>query len=263
MDDNWDAFPEAPAEQSQPARQSDQWAQFPQAKTMGTILPMSRNADGSMNWFDPDAGFVGALKSAVTLPGDVATGKVKEGSPEWIGRTIGMASMATPGDMIAPGVSGLPAKAAAPTAADLHAAADAGYGALRNLGVHYNLDPVTSMVQGTQDALGNLGLSSEVAPQTHAILNRLGNPPSEAVSVPLTGLANVRSVLGRIAQGPNPVDRLASKKAVSAIDNFIQNPSPQAVMAGDATAAADALREANGNYAAAKRSDKLNAAGEY
>ena len=217
----------------------------------GSVLPFSRYSDGSVG-FDSNAGVVGGIKRAITgLPGLAhqtgAETAANTATPETSGQVANVAAMTTPGDMIAPGVSGTATKAAAnvavPTAQELHAAASAGYDSLRNLGVHYDPDHVSSMVQGTQDALGNLGLSSEVAPQTHAILNRLGSPPDgQGVSVPLTGLTNARSVLGRVGQGPNPVDRLASKKAISALDDFVQNPPQEAVLAGDASQAADTLK---------------------
>lgn len=235
----------------------------------GAILPFSRYPDGSVG-FDSNAGLVGDVKRAITgLPGLAHQAGAETASntatSQTAGKSANLAMMATPGDMLTPGISGRAVQSTVegPSTKELYDAAGAGYNSLRNLGVHYNLGHVGNMAQGTQDALGELGLSSEVAPQTHAILNKLGTPPEGAVSVPLTGLTNVRAVLGRIGQGANPVDRLASKKAISALDDFIQDPAPEAVMAGDASAAADALKTANGNYAAAKRSDKIEGKGDY
>ena len=51
----------------------------------GSVLPFSRYTDGSVR-FDSDAGVLGSLKRGMTLPGDVALGKVDPLSQEAIGR---------------------------------------------------------------------------------------------------------------------------------------------------------------------------------
>jgi len=262
----YDRF-DAPA--AAPANPYDQFDDNSKPVYSGSVLPFSRYADGSVG-FDSNAGIVGDVKRAITgLPGLAREAGAETASniatPQTAGQFAQLAMMATPGDMLAPGVSGKAVQAAVdtPTTKELYDAAGAGYNSLRNLGVHYDLNHVGSMAQGAQDALGELGLSSEVAPQTHAILTRLGNPPEGAVSVPLTGLTNVRAVLGRIGQGPNPTDRLASRKAISALDSFVENPPSEAVLAGDPATASQTLQVANGNYAAAKRSDKIEGAGDY
>jgi hypothetical protein len=58
----------------------------------GGFLPLSRYSDGSV-YFDSDAGIVGAVKSAFTLPHDVATGQVDPGSDEAVARSFGMAGL--------------------------------------------------------------------------------------------------------------------------------------------------------------------------
>lgn len=58
----------------------------------GAILPITRYSDG--RWaFDSNAGLVGAVKNAVTLPGDVATGKVDPNSQEAIQRSFDLAGL--------------------------------------------------------------------------------------------------------------------------------------------------------------------------
>ena len=68
-----------------PAPQPDQSYQ-------GKILPISRDAQGNVS-FDSDAGILGAVKRAVTLPGDVMAGKVDPTSEEGIGRAAEFAGV--------------------------------------------------------------------------------------------------------------------------------------------------------------------------
>jgi len=280
--DPWAAFPDAPPEAAGPWDEfkaapfpgNGPWSNYsvpnqPSPVYSGAILPLTRYSDGSVG-FDSNAGLVGDVKRAVRgLPGLAretgAETAANTAAPQTAGQVANLAAMTTPGDFLAPGIAGAPVRQGVrvPTAQELHGAADAGYGALRNLDVHYDVDHVGSMVVGTQDALSQLGLSSEVAPKTFAVLNRLGNPSSEAVSVPLAGLQNARTILGRIGQGIDPTDRLAAKRAISSIDSFIQNVPEEAVLAGPASIASEVLSRANGNYAAAAREDKLNATGQY
>ena len=146
----------------------------------------------------------------------------------------------------------------------LHAAASSDYDTLRNMNVHYEPDAVADAIQAQQDSLSKTGWSSESAPKTHSILNKLSNPPDgQSVSTPLTGLMEARSGLGKIGQGADRQDAAAAKNSVRAIDDFIANPSPESVMAGPAADASAILQRANGNYAAAMRDDKINGIGDY
>ena len=68
----------------------------------------------------------------------------------------------------------------------------------------------------------------------------------------LEELAKVRTDLTR-----------AAKAAKNALDSFIANPAPEAVLAGPAALASAYLQRANGDYAAAMRSDKVTGARDY
>jgi len=58
----------------------------------GSILPFTRYSDGSVR-FNSNAGIVGAIKSAVSLPGDVLTGKTDPNSMEAIQRSASLAGL--------------------------------------------------------------------------------------------------------------------------------------------------------------------------
>jgi len=266
------------------------YAQFAQPDSLGkgeptwsssafSVLPISQYADGTYDW-DSNAGMVGAAKrlgqsvvGAIENLPDLARQVGREtafntAAPRTAGEVANLAALTTSGDMIAPGLSGTSKSMVrptvpVPTSQELHAEANADYDIMRGLDVYYDPDHVASVAQGAQDALSNQGWSSETAPKTHAVLSRLANPDAATISVPLNGLAQARAILGRIGQGADRSDAGAAKSAKNALDGFIQNPPPEAVLAGPATLGSAYLQRANGDYAAAMRSDKLNAAGNY
>lgn len=242
-----------------------------------SLVPVSRYANGSYG-FDSNAGMLGTAKRAgqsvlhsiENLPNLYhqvgAETAANTASPQTAGQVANLATLTAPvGDVRAAGAPGTMAirDAAIPTSAELHAGASADYDAMRNLDVHYDPDHVASMAQGTMDALSNQGWSNETASKTHAVLSKLANPDSSAVSVPLNGLAQARTILGRIGQGADRSDAAAAKSAKNALDSFIANPDPQAVLAGPADLASAYLQRANGDYAAAMRSNKINGIGDY
>src|SRR6185295_20038250 len=82
----------------------------------GSILPFNRDVEGNVN-FDPSAGILGAVTDALSLPGDVATGKTQvmtpsgAFNPETLQRGAALAATASPtsaatraGEAIIPGV---------------------------------------------------------------------------------------------------------------------------------------------------------------
>jgi hypothetical protein len=268
--DPWAAYVE-PAT-SAPAQSADPWAVYvePSAPTpvySGSILPMTRYSDGSVG-FDSDAGILGQFKRALTLPGDVATGAVDPTSPDAIARSFNLAGAATPltpgiaaGDYAIPGVLSTlaPGKTAAPTADALHAAASAGYDAARDMGVEYSSPHVADMAQGVQAGLNGDGILGVLAPKTHAILDDLQAVPAGASTVPFGNLDAARKALGFAARDfTNPTEQLAAKRAQEAIDGFVTNPDPMAVVSGPAAEAGAAITTARANAAAGFRSDRIN-----
>lgn len=229
----------------------------------GAILPMTRYSDGSVG-FDSNAGLVGDVKSVLTgLPWLThqigAETAANTATPAPAGQTAKIATMFTPGDMLAPGVSGVAKRAAVdiPKSEELYADANAAYDAGRGLNVHYTTDGVGQLAYGLQSGLDEDGIHGIVAPKTHAILSTLQNP-GDAVSVPLTGLESARRLLGRISSSnPDPVERMAAGRAKSGISDFIENPPEEAVLAGPAADAGQLYTDARGNYAAVKRSDLI------
>ncbi len=243
----------------------------------GSFLPLSTDPEGNLQ-FDLSAGITGAIGSALSLPGDVVTGKTDVYSPEAAERAIGLAMLATgapPASRIlrTPPRQVLPK---APTAAELKAAGSAGFEKARAMGVDYSSAAVKTMADDFQRGLEADGIIAELTPKTFAVLRKLQEPPEGSVAS-LAGLIAARRTFQNIALGSDATERLAAKRAIDKLDEFIAGPGQAGAMArpaataeavvpagpipsgGPAEEAARVLAEARGNYAAAKRSEKLTA----
>jgi hypothetical protein len=290
MTDPWAKFriQEEALPASGPIAPEDPWAKFRQAepevqgppipegykepkKYSGSVLPFSIGQDGRAQ-FDSNAGILGSVKRAFTLPGEVHKGKIDPMSEEGIGRATEMAAVASP---LSPGVRASrdvftgplrKEEVKPPTAPALKEAADTAYDSVRQMGVDYKSNAVSETALGIQAALEKDGILANLAPKTHAIVGQLQRPPEGSVA-PLAGLEAARRALGHAARDfQNPTEQLAARRAVDALDDFIaRGATPDgtgAVVAGPAAEAARTIADARGNYAAAKRSDKLTGAEE-
>lgn len=266
MSDPWADF-----RQSAPAPSADQWGEFRPAEKKtrkGVLWPVSIDEEGNRS-FDSDAGILGAAKRALTLPAEVLTGKVQmwdeEGhiAPEAIGRTLEMAGAVAPanpairaGDRAVPGAlkALAPERVGPPTAQALHEAADAGYNSVRGMDVRYAGPSVNAMAKGVADDLLQKGFIAENAPITNSVVRSLQDWPEGAFGTPGT-LDIARQALNKIQ--PGTPDHTAAQRAIRGIDEFIMGDHAPGSVAGAAADAGQALTQARGNYAAAKRSDRL------
>lgn len=247
----------------------------------GSILPLSRDASGNVA-FDSNAGLLGSLKRAVTLPGRVLAGEaevpssgavpgsVAFGEPGSAGADIAdMASVASPinpavraGARAIPGMLRAlkPVQPDVPSASALKQAADSGYEAVRNMGVDYSPQVFKAAMDDLEQNLFKAGAIEETAPNTFKIIRKLQSVPQagqdEQSILSIQGLDAARQALGEYAIKGGK-EGLAATRAVKAIDQFIQSPPEASVLAGPAAAASAAIGDARGNFAAAKRSNRL------
>lgn len=239
----------------------------------GSILPISTTPDGGWQ-FDSNAGVVGAIKRAITLPGDVYTGKVQMNDPETgrtsdevIGRSAEMAATVTPvspamraGERAVAGAANSlkRPKVEPPTADALKKAASEGYDTARSMGVRYRSDAVAGLSGTIRTELEQDGILAELAPKTFKILDALGNPPAGS-DAPLEGLLAARRALKNARLDfNNPTEKLAAERIIQRLDEFLGGPPEEAVLAGPAAAVGKTIGDANANYAAAKRSELLS-----
>lgn len=232
----------------------------------GGILPFSRFKDGSVR-FDSNAGVVGAVKRAFTLPGDVAAGKVavrgEDGrlTDEAIERATEMAGVVSPAAATAripgAGIKAVREPVPPPSAEALKQAADAGYSSAREMGVVYSSDGVKRVADTIAANLEKDGVIAELAPKSFGVLGRLQKPPAGSVAT-IEGVEAARRAFGNAGKAfDNPTDQMAAARARTGLDRFLENPDPTDVVAGPAAAAGKTLAEARGNHAAAARSNTL------
>jgi hypothetical protein len=257
------AAPAAPSSETPAPPADGPWSKYAPAKPeserwKGGILPISEGPDGRPQ-FDTDAGIIGGLKRAFTTPGDVMSGKIDLNTDEGFGRALELSGFASPvPPAIRAGKLGtIPPKAPAPTAGALKEAADAGYNAVREMGVDYATPAVTDMINGVKAGLEQKGILAELAPKTHAIIGKFANPPEGSV-VTVAGLEAARRAAGHAAKDfSNPTEQLAASRLIQGIDDFIGKGDPRTVVAGPAAEAGQTLTTARANSAAAKRSESL------
>lgn len=239
----------------------------------GAILPFSWDKSGVR--FDPNAGVLGlaqnAVRSAVsgaTLPGDVYTGKTDPLSNEGVDRAIALGSMVVP-----PSAASKAALAPSwlrsnkvPTADAIQAAAKAGYKQAEGMGVVYSSDALAQAAGAARQQMEGQGIVKILAPKTFSILHDLENPPAGSVAPYTGGVDAARKALQRIKSdygaSTSGEEREAARRAVAALDAFVENPPPQAVLAGPSAAVAATSKEARGNAAAVFRSSDLTGIGQ-
>ena len=244
---------------AQPA--ANPYADYAPKKVSGAILPLSRSPGEGVR-FDPDAGIVGQVKDAFSLPRDVATGNVRldPNNPNAVARVNSAAALATPGDMVAPEAGSgalMPRGVATPTKEELYQSGGSKIRQANGMGVHLWPQGVSDLADQAANSLVNDNFYEVNAPTTHALLNRLGSP-DPAVSFPLAQLDAYRSAFMDNAKDlAGTKDGLASRNVVSILDRFMENPPPEAVLAGPAADAAQLYRAGRGDWAAAERSNKV------
>jgi len=254
-----------------------------QAPYSGTILPMSKDAQGNVS-FDSNAGIIGLLKKALTgagsalaLPGDVATGKTSivgpdgHTNPEVINRSAELAALASPvnpgiraGDKMLPGqaMAMVRQKPSVPTTQELAEAGAASYTGARNSGLEITGDAVANWSRQQQQQLFEKGIHPVDAPATYAKLKELETaaPGSFATA---SNLQSLRESLQGTAQSFNPAaakDQLAASRSISGLDGLLPGIDEASVLAGSPAATAELQATGRGNFAAAFRSNDLTGA---
>lgn len=227
--------------------------------------------------------FVGMVKKAyegVTLPGDVASGKVQvrgeDGytNPEVIERSANLAGAvplrSAPGGIFAAPIGkGLPVRtpppeAVTPTIQELKTAAKAGYQSPEVTDLAIKPNTLTEFAQATKTALNKEGYDETpaVAKGTFAILDKIEKAPEGAV---VTGqnLLSLKKTFGNAAKevgadGQPTANAAAAKQAMKAVDEFMGNIAEKDIISGSPASALSTLKTANANYSAAKTAEGID-----
>lgn len=118
----------------------------------------------------------------------------------------------------------------------------------------------TKAASGTiKQTLYGEGLDENVAPMTFAVLKRLENPVGNTANV--SDIDNVRKVLGKLGGNfAQPIEQGAARRAIEGIDDYLANIKKPDVIAGDAAAASNTLKNARANFAAKSRLERVEGA---
>lgn len=242
----------------------------------GSILPFSKDENGNVA-FDKDAGAL----AFTGLPNAVYEGRKSPMGPEGIADRLGFAAAITPMGAALRAAPRLKLQPKVPTAEELKGAADKQYAAAGNSGVEYKASSIDALAKDIQSQLWEKAKIAENNPKTYNLLGKLQGAPKDAV-MQLKYLDAMRQELGHVAGSPD--EAMAASIAIKNIDRFLADADPSSVVArtppptgttapvtaghdfgpGDTSfsqgAARDAamdLKDAQGNWGAYKRSQKI------
>lgn len=252
---------------------------FPDGTDPATIDRVMREAAAKnpnkppLPWYGEEPGIAAKVLQGVgdmvTGIDDVMTGRVDPKSDQGIANIAGAATMLTPMSAASRGglgwagaaVKRRPVKPAVPTSDELLSTGGFGFDMARGMDVRFSPQSVQNMVLKLRSQLHAAGFRQSNAPKVFAELDALARPAEPGAFASIDDLHAVRMALREaakpVADGSNGTEVNAASQFIRAIDEFITNPDPQAVVAGPAAAAGGVWRDAMGNYAAGKRSDRL------
>ena len=147
-------------------------------------------------------------------------------------------------------------RVAMPTTDALKKTGGEGYDAARAMDVKFDARSVALLGDGIEANLLNSGYRDYLAPKTFRALSELKTLKGQSAEI--ADIDGVRRLLGRAAA--DPAERDAAREAISSIDGYLMRLKSSDVIAGNAEQAASTLREARGNYAAAKRAEMVESA---
>lgn len=155
-----------------------------------------------------------------------------------------------------------PVPVAAPTVEELKAAARAGYQNPTVAAVEINPQSASLLSSKIESDLANQGFRPRLTPGVFDEVRNL-TPPQGVQSVRVADIDAARKALGQYAKqtditGKPTPDAAAASIAIKYINDYLPGLSASDVIAGDAPAAAQILKEASENWGAAKRADQVD-----
>ena len=260
-----------------PTKAAEMRAAAQERRDFGAALREKYGAPGVESYLPKPETTAGkfARTTAEFVPATVAGTRLALPRAVGVGTTAGVASEAagqategTPFEpaarVVAPLVAGTAAmrqaerataRAALPSIAELDARGAAGYDAWRASGM--SLTPQASPTYAfiTRGELQQRGLTDVTADQTHRVLQRMERQPATTPQE----LHAAYQELGNVARNARDAnERLAANMAQERLLQFMENPPAWTVAGGDPAQAVGLLREANANWAAARRAENLN-----
>lgn len=143
-------------------------------------------------------------------------------------------------------------KAATPSKEELYNAAKRGYEDARGLGVQFDQAAFERLSEKTKQALLDSGYRDTIVPKTFRAVDELAQPARGEFA----DIESIRRVAGKI--GADPAERDAARILTRGIDDYLSNVPKGDVIAGNADELSRIANDARGNYAAAKKSDRID-----
>lgn len=210
--------------------------------------------------------YLGPGSAALKVGGGILSGAGGEAGQELTGSPYGRIAGALAGGIgaaktLGPSVE----RAAIPTAEELKNVAAKGYDAARNSGLELSPQGIAQFATQAEQKLtgpkyGFTGGSKGTAGGTLDLLDELKSaPPGSTVTA--SNLDTLRQNIGRIASETQDFKPTQNAKAAMVLkrdlENYMENIPQNHVVAGNPTDYTSAIRQANGDYAAAMRTGKV------
>lgn len=248
----------------------------PQEHNFG-VLPLKWSKEGELGLGVPRmvSGAIEGAKEAYSAPYRAYTGELPMTGPdgntseEAIAEAFNMATMVSPastalraGEKVIPGAATNLAPADPLSAQAIKQTARGQYDEAADLGVEFSPEALKNMSDDTIQKLFTEGFVAETAPRTTSLLKRVGDVPEaaadEVVSAPLSSVEAARRSFGKLKRNFNDQpDAEAARIARDDLDAFLRDPPEGAVLSGDYAGANQLYREADKNWASAKKSELL------
>jgi hypothetical protein len=196
-------------------------------------------------------------KGAEAIMGGLASEYAREKAEEYLGPIAGTIAGITAGAGAMSTARSLASKLTSdlvPSMAMLEEAADAAYKRARALPLQIDTGSIGRVTDSIIADLKAAGFRDYLADKTFKAIQELRTPAGTNATV--TDIDGVRQLLGKAGAG-DKVERAASKLARDRIDDYLANIPQNHVVAGSAADVSQIFRDARGNYAPLKRSERL------
>lgn len=151
------------------------------------------------------------------------------------------------------------ARAAIPDNAALKATSQAGYNMAEKAGVLVRPEGIRRLATDTVGDLAQHGYHPALQPKIGTVLSemqRLANTQS----ITYKGLDTLRRMIGQVASSSEPSERAMASRIMARLDDFMENPRPNEVLAGDIGKASQGIKQGRENWARMRRSEMVDTA---
>jgi hypothetical protein len=241
----------------------------------GTLLPVTHNLRTGESFFDLNSGLTGAVKRAVMLPGQVASGEIKlpseygiPGSIPWddprakesfrrvqeTAMLMSPTSVASRAGMPAAAPSVAP-KAVIPEVSAVKQAAQQAYKAADDAGVVISQQRYGDLAGNIAKSVREAGFHPKIHPKVAGALEEVAATVGKTPT--LSELEIVRRIAQSAASSIEKDERRVARVVVDKIDDFVKTMTGRDVVAGDAQVASKAIFDARTLWAKSSKAEAI------